>query len=96
MNDCRAWRAPSLWFTLLAVLIGVISPSARGQFGPAVVELTLKSSKTQVRPGDQVVVAVILDHEMGWHSHSNEPKIPEAWGDFEAIPTVVEAAREGN
>jgi thiol:disulfide interchange protein len=100
MNDSGLLRGSSIWLTLwaglLALLVGVTSPVAVGQFGPPVVELTLKSSKTQVRPGDQVVIAVILDHEDGWHSHSNNPVVPKEWGDFEAIPTVVEPARQDN
>ncbi|MCG3124116.1 MAG: Thiol:disulfide interchange protein DsbD [Phycisphaerales bacterium] len=76
------------------LLILLITPLAAGQFGPPKVELSLVASKTQVRPGDQVVVAVIFNHQDGWHIHTNNPNPPDEWEGFEAIPTVIRPATE--
>ena len=34
-----------------------------------------------VAPGGSFVVAVVLDHDAGWHTHTNEPDVPAALGD---------------
>ncbi len=76
------------WACLLACLTSLITPSARGQFGPPTVEVTSLASQTLVHAGDQVVVAVVFDHSPGWHVHTNDPKPPKEWG-FDAIATVI-------
>lgn len=55
-------------------------------------EASALANKSKVTPGDQLVIAVILDHAEGWHSHTNAPKIPASWvrEKFDAIPTVIE------
>lgn len=57
-------------------------------------EASAQANKTKVTPGDQFVIAVILDHAEGWHSHTNAPKIPKSWvkEQFDAIPTVIESS----
>lgn len=57
-------------------------------------EASVVANKSRVTPGDQLVIAVILDHAEGWHSHTNAPKIPASWAreKFDAIPTVIETA----
>ncbi len=52
------------------------------------VTVSVEPSRTTVAPGGRVVIAVTLDHQPGWHSHTSEPKPPESWG-FDATPTVV-------
>ncbi len=53
--------------------------------------VVVESSLERVSPGDQLVVAVILDHAEGWHSHTNEPDVPAKLREsgFVAIPTEV-------
>lgn len=53
------------------------------------VQLSVAVSHSAVRAGETVLVAVVLDHAEGWHSHTNAPPIPESWGDFPAIATAV-------
>ncbi len=70
---------------LLAILALLAIPAA----AVAQVAVSVVPSRTEVRPGDQIVIATILDHDDGWHAHTNAPKIPEEWGDFAAIPTKL-------
>lgn len=55
------------------------------------VSLRVVASKPEVRPGDQLAIAVVFDLAPGWHLHTNAPKptpgmIRER---FEPTPTVV-------
>ena len=41
--------------------------------------------------GSDAIIAIVLDHEAHWHSHTNDPQVPEALGDPEDyIATAVE------
>lgn len=90
----REWAA--LVRTLLGwalVLIGMAgTPALAAPESGA--EASALANKAKVTPGDQFVIAVVLDHAEGWHSHTNEPKIPASWAreKFDAIPTIVETA----
>jgi len=57
--------------------------------GPVAVRV--ESSDAAVAPGGWVVVAVTLDHEEGWHAHTNDPQLPPSWVEtgFVAIPTTI-------
>lgn len=76
---------------LLALLAFLGLPAAAW----ANVTFSLVPSRTEVRPGEQIVVAAIFDHEEGWHVHTNDPKVPAEWDGFEAIPTVLDLAVVG-
>ncbi|MBL9033054.1 MAG: thioredoxin family protein [Phycisphaerae bacterium] len=62
---------------------------------PTPVTVSAKALTDVVAPGDLVPVAVIFDHEDGWHVHTNAPVIPKELGDFPAIPTQIIAKPEG-
>ncbi|MEZ6243689.1 MAG: thioredoxin family protein [Phycisphaerales bacterium] len=55
------------------------------------VTLSLEASRKNVAPGDQLVIAVVLNHAEGWHSHTNKPDVPSKLleSGFFAIPTQV-------
>lgn len=89
-------RSPATWVALALAVVALITPVASGRFRGSHVEVTQVVSRSQVRPGDQVVIAVIFDHEDGWHIHTNDPKPPKEWGDFPAIETVVTQPRDEN
>ncbi len=76
----------------LLALIALVAPgvqsAARAQ-GAVAVEV--KASRQKVAPGDQLAVAIVFQHDEGWHIHTNDPVVPKEWGDFAAIPTVIEA-----
>ncbi|MFG0242448.1 MAG: thioredoxin family protein [Phycisphaerales bacterium JB054] len=55
------------------------------------VTVSVTPSSDTLRPGGRLVLAVTLDHQPGWHSHTSDPNPPASW-DFEAIPTVVKVS----
>ncbi|MFG0260234.1 MAG: cytochrome c biogenesis protein CcdA [Phycisphaerales bacterium JB041] len=57
----------------------------------APVTVSVEASSTTVRPGTRLALAVTLDHQPGWHSHTSNPAPPASW-DFDAIPTVIEVS----
>jgi thiol:disulfide interchange protein len=78
-----------LWFLSLLTLVasaGVTSAQDSDR-----VRVRAQADRQGVRPGDQFVIAVVFDHEPGWHIHTNEPNIPPSWRGFVAIPTVINA-----
>ena len=75
---------------LLASVLGAVSMGWAASPQPAShVTLSAAPSVAQVAPGGQFVVAVVMNHAEGWHSHTNDPKPPASWDGFVAIPTVV-------
>lgn len=75
-----AWlAAPFLW--LLA------SVPALAQV--PVAQVRAEADKLAAHPGDQIVVAVVMEFDEGWHAHTHEPKIPASWRGFMAIPTEI-------
>jgi len=69
------------------LLLAVLGAGAWAQ--PEVVRVAAEPSVERVRPGGEAVVAVILDHDEGFHIYPNEPTLPEALGDFPAIATTI-------
>ena len=47
------------------------------------VGVSVEVSQTQVKPGSHIVLAVVLTHEEHWHTHTNDPQVPEELGDPE-------------
>lgn len=81
----------------LLALLGLSAPArAQPDETPAVM-VTAKASKTTVAPGDQVVVAVVLDHAEGFHSWPHQPVVPKgsAFKVEDAIATTVAPAKGG-
>ncbi len=78
----------------VGMLLGVLALFVPGAFAQITspVSVSVVPERTIVRPGDQVAIAVILDHEPGWHTHTNDPKIPRSWGNFPAVPTTIDAS----
>ncbi|MGD9791381.1 MAG: protein-disulfide reductase DsbD family protein [Phycisphaerales bacterium] len=83
-----------VWFVRIVVALAVwvgCGERALGQFSSADrVKVEVVAQRTTAAPGAQFAVAVVLDHEEHWHSHTNAPKVPASWGDFDAIPTTIE------
>ncbi len=73
----------------LAVLVSVVCLAM-----PALAQVTFsaQASRTEVRPGEQFVIAAIIEHEEGWHVHTNDPVVPPEMEGFVPIPTVIAAA----
>lgn len=53
------------------------------------VSVSVETSASEVQPGSELIIAVILDHAEHYHTNLNIPIIPEAMGDFYAIPTKI-------
>lgn len=47
------------------------------------VTVTVEVTPREVTPGGDVILAVILNHDEHWHSHTNNPQVPETLGDAE-------------
>ena len=43
------------------------------------VDVSAVASSTIVAPGEDLVIAIIFDHEPGWHIHTDEPVVPLNW-----------------
>lgn len=80
---------PSLaGFRLILVLaFGFLASIARAQ--PEVVHLSIELNRSAASPGDQIAVAVILDHEEGWHTQGNAEALKAGAGGLDAIPTEI-------
>jgi thiol:disulfide interchange protein len=53
------------------------------------VSISAEASVEEVAPGEEFVVAVILDHADTWHTNLNEPIIPPEMGDFVPVATQL-------
>ena len=40
------------------------------------VNVTAIASSTTVAPGEDLVIAIIFQHQPGWHIHTDEPNVP--------------------
>lgn len=86
----------ALTLVLLTAPVRAQSPFAQA-FGADRVGVELKTNRDSVEPGGLVIVAVILDMEPNWHTHTNEP--PPVKG-FNPVKTeldklVIEGGRAG-
>lgn len=80
---------------ITSILVSLIALLGLPTMAWASVTFSLVPSRTEVRPGEQIVVAAIFDHAEGWHIHTNDPKIPESWEGFLAVPTRIEVSIAG-
>ncbi|HZW08643.1 MAG TPA: cytochrome c biogenesis protein CcdA [Phycisphaerales bacterium] len=90
-------RALSL-VAALAPMIGLPGPASAQPGGGGYVAVGVQASDSKVAPGGVAVLAITLDHEPGWHSHTHDPQLPASWVEtgFVAIPTRIEVtAPEG-
>ncbi|MDX2132629.1 MAG: cytochrome c biogenesis protein CcdA [Planctomycetota bacterium] len=79
------------WFVrLVYALLLLAAPALAGAQTDSKVAISVVPERTTVRPGDQIAIAVRFEFEPGWHSHTNDPQIPPAWGSFPAVPTTIE------
>ncbi|MCC7390380.1 MAG: thioredoxin family protein [Phycisphaerales bacterium] len=101
----RSWRRViGLCLRLLAGLVLGSPAAAFAQAGggkglpgfgqPAgPVTVSVEVSDQTAAPGAWVVLAITLDHQQDWHTHTHAPVLPASWEDlFVAIPTTVAVA----
>lgn len=80
------------FLAILATLIAsaLWASPAMGQFGSSTkVRVSATAQRSEVSPGDQAVIAVVLDHAKGWHTQTNDPKLPDAFKDLDLIATQI-------
>ncbi len=76
---------------LLAALPGLASQAvAQPQRVRDAVTVRAVAAKSTLRPGDQLVIAVVYRHRPEFHSWPNEPVVPPELGSFKPIPTTLE------
>ncbi len=75
---------------LLACLLLPTGHHAVGQINSTTkVEVSAVPQRSEASPGDQFAIAIILDHAKGWHTQTNDPKLPESLKDLALIATEV-------
>lgn len=63
--------APAL---LVAALLAI--PAAAQSDSRSKVDVTVYPQRVNVARGEEVAIAVILDHQSGWHTHTHAPELP--------------------
>ena len=73
------------FLALLAVFFGSTALAQPGVFRDSRdrVSVSVIVEPQQVVAGSDLIIAVVLDHEEHWHTHTNNPQVPEALGDPE-------------
>lgn len=81
-------RRLAILFAVLAV--AAFSSRAGAQFGSTTkVTVSAVPQRTEVSPGEQFAIAVVLDHAKGWHTQTNDPKLPPELKDLDLIATAI-------
>ena len=75
---------------IVATLLAVSLSEVQGQQDSAsVVAVRVVPAASEVPPGAEVVVAVVMEIREGWHINSESPRLPPALDFFQAIPTTI-------
>jgi thiol:disulfide interchange protein DsbD len=74
-----------LLLALICVFVSTKAFAQRGTFNDSrdKVSVSVEVAPSQVTTGGDAILAVILEHDPHWHTHTNDPQIPEALGDPE-------------
>lgn len=76
---------------LLAAALALCVPAAPAPAQPdSKVAVSVHASKSAVTPGDQLTLAVIFDHEEGWHVQTQSPQAPPELEGFTPFPTTID------
>jgi thiol:disulfide interchange protein len=74
-----------------SVCVALVAPHhTSAQRGRDAVTVRAVAAKSTLRPGDQIVVAVVYQHQPSYHSWPNKPVVPPELGSFTPIPTTLE------
>ena len=90
-------RLTRILLAVLPLLLGVSGLRAQDFGGFPVasaptdnpVTVRVESSSAGVRPGDQLVIAVVFEHAEDWHINLNEPVVPPEMAGFVPSPTTI-------
>ncbi len=88
----RSVSRPAVAALVLFCVALAFPPQAYAQLQQArdAVSVRAVAAKSTLRPGDQLVIAVVYQHRSGFHSWPNEPVVPPELGAFTPIPTTLE------
>ena len=69
----------------LGLLVATPASAQFGDFGDSrdVVRVTVYPARNTVEPGGELRIAIIIDHQPKWHTHTNDPIVPPELGDPE-------------
>jgi thiol:disulfide interchange protein DsbD len=90
--SARVRESSALLVATLVALMSFLAPAALIPAATAQeehVSVRFVADRTAARPGDQLAIAIVMEIEEGWHTHTNDPKPPASWKGFRAIPTVL-------
>jgi thiol:disulfide interchange protein len=75
---------------ILPALLLLAASALPAQAPPAgALEIRAVAARPSVRPGDQVVIAVVLEHREGFHTWPNQPVVPLEFAGVVPIATTV-------
>jgi thiol:disulfide interchange protein len=80
-------RYPRLFFATILALVSLLSAHARAA---GEVTVSAQASRTSASPGDQLVIAVILDHKEHWHTQADEEQHKKSGSKLAAVNTKIE------
>jgi thiol:disulfide interchange protein DsbD len=75
----------TLFLTTLSLFMGISAFGQQGNFHDSrdKVDVSVQVSPERAVAGSDAVIAVTLQHANHWHSHTNDPQLPEILGDPE-------------
>lgn len=85
-----------LGLLILAFGMAILGHPAMAQFGSSSkVDVSVAAQRSEAAPGEQFAIAVVFDHARGWHTQTNDPKMPDELKDLDPVATriQVEAAK---
>ena len=85
----------TMFLALLTLFFGSLAFGQAGSFHDSrdQVSVSVVVEPREVVPGNDFIIAVVLEHQKHWHTHTNNPQVPEALGDPEdyiATKIVIE------
>lgn len=88
-----------MFIALLTLFFGPFALGQPGSFHDSrnQVSVSVVVEPSEVVPGSDFIIAVVLDHQNHWHTHTNNPQVPEALGDPEdyiATKIVIETPED--
>lgn len=89
LSTRRIAGASALLLCFLAHALPVFAQIPRLSDSRDRVKVRAVAERTEGVPGGDVPVAVVLDHDPNWHTHTNDPKVPTALGDASLYPIKV-------
>jgi thiol:disulfide interchange protein DsbD len=91
MNNRLRPRFLVTWLVAaFAAAVGFGMPAAAQLGGSSSkVRVSIAAQKVAATPGDQFALAIVLDHADGWHTQTNDPKVPDELKDLAPLATII-------